>query len=572
VTGALKPGEEAATGSLGLEWQESSGGDRVGSGDSSVTPLRRERSQFWLPAVVVIVGLVVAGALALISSTLYTNDENRLLELRVRELGSVLSATLPDIQTPLASAAALGDATNGNARKFVRFVRPYVGAPPAHQFVSISLWRLAAPQRGPIAVVGPAPTLSASSPVTRAFFARAARTPKLSVVGLLASPTPGLGYAFTTPGPTNRFAAFGESVLPTNRRSRLQRNAAFSELDYALYLGASERQRDLLVTSLSNPPIRGRQAKEEVPFGDTVLTLVVAPRRALAGTLPQRLPWVILGAGLVLTLAAGVLTWILIQRRRGAEHLAARLERAVDENRRLYAKQRNIAQTLQHALLPDELPKIRDVEASARFEPGEQGVEIGGDWYDVIPLDDQRVLVVVGDVTGRGLHAAATMASLRYAIHAYAAQDDPPATILTKLSKLLTVTAGGQLATVLCALVDVGALEVTVTSAGHLPPLLMSGDQGDYIEGEIGPPIGVPGGARYTATTVSAPPAGTFLAFTDGLVERRDETLDRGLARLREAAVGNQLGLPELLTKLVTQLRREPADDDTAIVGLRWGN
>ena len=115
------------------------------------------------------------------------------------------------------------------------------------------------------------------------------------------------------------------------------------------------------------------------------------------------------------------------------------LERIAEENRRLYSEQRTIAQTLQHALLPEALPKIQGVETGARYEAGVEGVDIGGDWYDLIALDDHRLLLVVGDVSGRGVRAAATMASLRYAIHAYAAQNDPPATILTKLSKLVNV-------------------------------------------------------------------------------------------------------------------------------------
>jgi serine phosphatase RsbU (regulator of sigma subunit) len=542
----------------------------AGKPTSQTASVRSQRWPFWLPLGVLIVGLVVTGALALVSYGLYTKNEKRLLSLRVRQVGSVLAGAMPGIQTPLASAAALADATNGDVQKFKHFVAPYVGVAPAHQFVSVSLWRVGAPQDGPIAVVGTPPALSASPARARAFFARAAHRSTVSVVGFLGQPAPRLGYGFATPESTSRFAAYGESLLPSDRRSRLQSNSAFSDLDYALYLGASERPADLLVTSLSHPPIRGRQAKTMVPFGDTVLTLVVAPRHALAGSFPQRLPWIVVIVGIVLSLGAAALTVRLIERRRGAEHLAERLEGALSENQRLYGEQRNIAQTLQHALVPDELPQIRGVETSARYEPGEQGLEVGGDWYDVIPLAGHRLLVVVGDVTGRGLQAAATMASLRYAIHAYAAQGDPPAAILTKLSKLLNVSVGGQLATVLCVMVDVDAGRVTVTSAGHLPPLLISGDQAQYVESEIGLPIGVENGVYYSSTTVSAAPDATLLAFTDGLVERRGESLDRGLARLREAAVGNHAALPELLSQLVTQLRYEPSEDDTAIVGLRW--
>ncbi|MBV8989484.1 MAG: serine/threonine-protein phosphatase [Solirubrobacterales bacterium] len=544
---------------------------RVTAAESAATPARSARWPFWLAIGVLAVGLVVTGVLAWVSYALYNRDENRLLDLRVQEVGLLITDSLPNEQTPLASAAALADATNGNLRKFTRFVTPYVGAAAGSQFNSVSLWRLRAPESGPVAVVGGQPALAAAPARARAFFDRAARTSTLSVIGLLQSPLPRLGYAYAAamPGP---YAAYGERALPSDRRSRLESNSAFSDLDYAIYLGVTEKPADLLVTSLSHLPVTGRKATERVPFGDTVLTLVVAPRQPLAGAFPQRLPWIIAIVGVILAVGAAALTVRLIQRRRSAEDLAERLERALAENQWLYAEQRSIAHTLQHALLPEDLPQIQGVEARARYEPGERGMEIGGDWYDLIPLDDHRLLMVVGDVTGRGLRAAATMASLRYAIHAYAAQNDSPAIILSKLSKLLNVTTDGQLATVLCAVIDVGARQVTVTNAGHLPPLLISGDRGDYVDSEIGLPIGVQEGAAYQSTTVSAPPAATFLAFTDGLVERRGETLDRGLARLREAATVKRGGLNDLLSQIVTQLRHEASDDDTAIVGLRWSD
>ena len=201
---------------------------------------------------------------------------------------------------------------------------------------------------------------------------------------------------------------------------------------------------------------------------------------------------------------------------------------------------------------------------------GEEGVEVGGDWYDVIPLGEQRLLTVVGDVSGRGLRAATTMASLRYAIHAYAAQSDPPAEILTKLSGLLQIATTGQFATVLCAVLDMETHEVTLASAGHLPPLLLRDGRGDYLEPQVGPPIGVATGVAYTPLTVSVPRQATLLAFTDGLVERRGESIDRGLARLRDAALQADGNLPDLLGRLVGELRHGHSDDDTAIVGLRW--
>jgi serine phosphatase RsbU (regulator of sigma subunit) len=531
---------------------------------------RRAVWPYWAPIVVVIIGLAVTAALALVSRAQYNHNEQRLLGLRVKEVAAVLTQAQPNVQIPLASAAALADATGGDVTKFKRFVAPYVGSRPSHQFVTVSLWRAAPDQRSPIALVGARPLLTTSGMDAPAFLAQAARTPKLSVIGLRDPQLSGLGYAFRTPEPTSRFIAYGESVLPANRRSRFERNAAFSDLDYALYLGNSERDRDLLVTSRRTLPVRGRRAMTSIPFGNTVLTLVVAPRQPLAGTLPQRLPLIITFVGILLSLGAGALTLRLAQRRQAAELLAARLEHAVEENQQLFAEQLTIAQTLQHALLPDQLPPIDGAETSGLFEAGQEGIEIGGDWYDVIPQANDRVLLVVGDVSGRGLRAAATMASLRYAIHAYAAQNDPPATILARLSKLLSVTSSGQIATVLCMMVDVRAHHVVIASAGHLPPLLITAGDSKYLESKVGLPVGVQDDATYETNTVSVPAGATILAFTDGLVERRGEDLDLGLARLRELASAEDADLAELLGTIARRLREAPSEDDTAIVGLRW--
>lgn len=528
------------------------------------------RSLVWLPVATLVVGLLVTGALALVSHDQYASNEKRLLGLRVRDAAALIAESLPSTQTPLASAAELADATSGNVQKFRRFVAPYVGSGPGKRFVSVSLWRLAAPQRGPVAVEGARPKLALSMSRASAFFAQGARTAELKVIGLLQPPDLRLGYAFATPGSTGGFAAYGETRLPANRRSRLQSSSQFAGLDYAVYLGRGQQPQHLLATNLAQPTPRGQTAVEIVPFGDRAFTLAMSSRQPLAGSLPQHLPWIILAVGVLLAACAALVAMRLTQRRRGAERLAGRLEVTASENQRLYAEQRTIAQTLQHALLPEQLPQIAGVQTSARYEAGEEGVDIGGDWYDVLELGDGRLLLVVGDVSGRGLRAATTMALLRYAIHAYAAQRDQPPEILTKLSHLVSLADSGQMATILCALIDVERHEISVTSAGHLPPLLIRNGDGHYVESEIGLPIGVEPGSSYTSTTISAPPAATLVAFTDGLVEHRGEDLDQSLARLRQAAIGRDAALPDLLSKLVSELQSGPSRDDIAIVGLRW--
>jgi serine phosphatase RsbU (regulator of sigma subunit) len=525
---------------------------------------------YWVAAAVLVVGLVATGVLVWISASTYSNNEDRLLKLRVRDAGALIAEALPSVQTPLASGAALADATDGDVGKFKSFIEPSVGPQGRRQYVSVSLWRLGVGQPRLLAVVGVRPALAASPTRAASFFARAARNRQLSVIGMLQSPRPRLGYAFTSPGLTGHYVTYAESALPASRRSRLQNDSAFADLDYALYLGRTQSGPNLLVTDLKQLPITGRHASISIPFGDTAFTFVVRPRRSLAGAFTERLPWIVAIVGLLLSLGAAALTARLIARRNQAQELAGSLEQIADENRRLYGEQRTIARTLQHALLPETLPKIHGVESSARYEAGVEGVEIGGDWYDLIALDDHRLLLVVGDVSGRGVRAAATMASLRFAIHAYAAQDDPPEAILTKLSNLVNVNTSGQIATVLCAVVDVHAHRLTVTSAGHLPPLLVSNGSGTFVRSDVGVPIGVREGVRYTSTSVQTPAAATLLAFTDGLVERRGESIDAGLARLQHAASANHVALDELLNRLIEDLRQDGGDDDTAIAALRW--
>jgi serine phosphatase RsbU (regulator of sigma subunit) len=244
------------------------------------------------------------------------------------------------------------------------------------------------------------------------------------------------------------------------------------------------------------------------------------------------------------------------------------------ENRDLYTEQRSISQTLQHALLPEAMPHVRGLRASALYVPAASGVDIGGDWYDVIELDQRRVLLVIGDVSGHGLRAATTMALLRHAVLAYVAEDSDPATVLAKLSDFVSASQHDYFATVLCALIDVDAHRITLSSAGHMPPLLLNGEKGDFVDMPVNAAIGVGrgNGLRYREATVSVPPNATLVAFTDGLVERRGEVLDVGLARLKTLASGQKLALADLLAKLARELTSAEHSDDTALVGIQWQN
>jgi serine phosphatase RsbU (regulator of sigma subunit) len=418
--------------------------------------------------------------------------------------------------------------------------------------------------------VGSAPVLASLPARARSFFAHARKSSTLNVIGVFGSPQPSLGYEFSTPGSTRGYAVYAETPLPTSRRSKLESNTAFSDLNYALYLGRSQRTGDALVTSLKRLPLTGRRAAHIVPFGDRQLTVVVGPKGSLGGSFFRSLPWIIAGGGILLALAAALTTDRLARRRQYAEQLAGVLDRVATENRDMYTEQRSIAQTLQHALLPDLLPRIEGLGVSALYVPATSGIDVGGDWYDIVAAGERQVLLVIGDVSGHGLRAATTMASLRHATLAYAAEDSSPATVLAKLSDFVNSGPHDYLATVLCALIDVDSHRLTVASAGHIPPLLLDGGDGHFVDFEVNVPIGVRRESPYREATVSVGPSATLVAFTDGLVERRGEPLDAGLARLRRTAAAEPLDLDALLAMLAHELASEDHQDDTAIVGVRW--
>ena len=529
------------------------------------------RARAWSrPALTVLLaGLIVTGTLTAVALALYNRNENRLLGLRARQLGLVLSTAVGTTQTPLAAATALADATDGNIAQLRLLLGPDVG--PGKQFVSAFLWPLQAARPRPIDLLGEPSVLAGTPRAAAAFFASVGLSRQLSVIGILHSPRDlRLGYGYSSANERHDFAVYAESALPANRRSRLSANSAFADLHYALYLGHTTSADALLVTDLRSFPVRGRHAQVRIAFGDNALTVVVTPNGSLGGAFFQLLPWFIALVGLALTAAATLLTQRLVRGRADAEELAAALDEGAAANRQLYAEQRSIAQALQHALLPETLPDVSGLSSSWRFVPGVSGIEIGGDWYDLMALEDGSVLLIVGDVSGQGVRAAATMATLRHAVLAYAARGDSPAQLLSALARFVAREEHDYFATVLCARIDVAGHHVVAASAGHLPPLVIDGDQATYVSLNVGAPIGAGEPSEYQSTSFAVPPRATLLAYTDGLIERRDEALDAGLERLRQAASAPAQSLEDLVGRLVEELSAGDPDDDTTMLGVRW--
>jgi serine phosphatase RsbU (regulator of sigma subunit)/anti-sigma regulatory factor (Ser/Thr protein kinase) len=238
---------------------------------------------------------------------------------------------------------------------------------------------------------------------------------------------------------------------------------------------------------------------------------------------------------------------------------------------RLFEQEHLIARDLQRSLLPEALPVLPGVETAARYLPGGSGTEVGGDWYDAVALPTGKLLLVVGDVAGRGIGAASTMGQLRSAVRSYALLESDPATLLARLNHFQFSMAWDDMATVLLAVIDPAAATVEYASAGHPPPLVVAPDGGAaYLMGGRGAPLGALERAPYTTETAELVPGSTLLVYTDGLIEQRGEHPDEGLRRLRDAALAGPVELGALCDHVVdTVLPSYDTDDDVTLLILR---
>src|SRR5205807_2561728 len=183
---------------------------------------------------------------------------------------------------------------------------------------------------------------------------------------------------------------------------------------------------------------------------------------------------------------------------------------------------------LQRSLLPARPPMIEGFDVAARYIPGTE-VGVGGDWYDLFALPSGHVGMVIGDVAGNGLRAAVVMGRIRSALRAYALETADPADVLTRLDRKIQIFEPGAMATVAYAVIDPHRTTVTVSLAGHLPPVLLDPSGGPrLLDARPDLPLGVYPGAPRRTTTVELPEA--LLLYTDGLVERRDEPLRESIA------------------------------------------
>ncbi|WP_167502442.1 SpoIIE family protein phosphatase [Streptomyces malaysiensis] len=267
-----------------------------------------------------------------------------------------------------------------------------------------------------------------------------------------------------------------------------------------------------------------------------------------------------------------------------AEELASHAAVCIDNARR-YTREHTMAVTLQHSLLPRALPTQSALDVAFRYLPAESGV--GGDWFDVIPLPGARVALVVGDVVGHGLHAAATMGRLRTAVHNFSTLDLPPDEILSHLDDLIARIdqdegpggpngsggGGGSEgitgATCLYAIYDPVTRHCMMARAGHPPPALVRPDGSvEFLDLPAGPPLGL-GGLPFETAEVELAEGSHLVLYTDGLIEDRRREIDTGLEMLRAALSHPGRTPDEICTEVLDALLPSNPSDDIALIAAR---
>jgi GAF domain-containing protein/anti-sigma regulatory factor (Ser/Thr protein kinase) len=263
------------------------------------------------------------------------------------------------------------------------------------------------------------------------------------------------------------------------------------------------------------------------------------------------------------SLADADLAWIRTLVSQGAQ--------ALDRAYR-YETERGIAETLQRSVLPERLPSIHGIALAARYLPGTVGVEVGGDWYDVIQLEDGSVGLVVGDVVGKGVQAAATMGQLRNALRAFAFEHNDPHAVVSRLGQLVEGMIEAPFATLAYLVVDPDRRTLRYVVAGHPPPLIREPlGTTSFLANGRALPIGVDASSTFVSGTAQLDPGSTILLYTDGLVEHRNLSLDDGLALLADAAASGYDDPEELADAVIGALvgeRERP--DDVALLAVQF--
>ncbi len=222
---------------------------------------------------------------------------------------------------------------------------------------------------------------------------------------------------------------------------------------------------------------------------------------------------------------------------------------------------------LERELLPTRLPNLPDLQFAARYAPAEDR-SIGGDWYDAFVLPSGALWIVIGDVAGHGLHSAVVVGRVKSALRSYALLDEAVSRVLELTNRKLLHFEVDTMVTLLCAVAEPPYDRFVISSAGHPPPILATPAGAEYVAVMPGPPLGAVDDAQYSAALLEMPDQGTLICYTDGLIERRGESIEAGLARLLASVASDA---PERVCRdiMMRMVGDTPTTDDVALLVVR---
>jgi serine phosphatase RsbU (regulator of sigma subunit) len=512
-----------------------------------------------LPAGALVVLLLLSVIVALVTRAVESDQEDRLLVQRANEVSLVLETSISSLETTMTGLGLV--ARDGGTALFTKEAARDVATGPGE--LTFALLRR---EHGSyVVVVEAGHGLSAGEVAPAPVAAVLAAAQKGG--DMVATPVLGsgrdrlLGFALGGSSEPPGMVLYRQSALGPVKAPRDAGTAPFHELRAVLYDDSRPVPAQVVVTTTKDLPLVGRVRYSAFPVGASHWLLAVSSPQPLVGTLAAWAPWLALAVGM----AASAL-------------IAATLEQVVrrrDAAVALYRSEHHVAETLQHRLLPT-LAAVPGLDVASRYVAASDSQQVGGDWFDVFDLGGGRTAVVIGDVMGHDIEAAAAMAQVRAALRAYALENDEPAPVLERLAHLVDAFDVTALVTVIYGVLGPptsdGARQFRWANAGHLPPLVRAAE-GEVHELDDGRSkvIGAPGRERRGQGQALLPTGSSLVLYTDGLVERPGTALSDSIEQLRSSLQHLRTGTSadELCEAALVARPMDQTRDDIAMVVIR---